>query len=50
VGFGAALRRLRRLALALALLWHRTPPSVGVLDRLSRWRPQGRRGAQCGRR
>jgi len=45
-----AVTRLRRLWLTLALLVLRPHPSVGVLARLSRWRPQGRRGRQCGRR
>lgn len=37
----------RRLWLTLALLWHRPPPSVGVLHRLHR--PRDARGSRCGR-
>lgn len=44
------MTRLRRALLTLALLWHRPRPSVGVLARLSRWRPQGWRGVRCDRR
>lgn len=39
-----------RLWLAGVLWVLDPPPSAGVLARLSRWRPQGRRGRQCGRR
>ncbi len=44
------MTRLRRVWLGALLLVWRPRPSVGVLARLSRWRPQGRRGRQCGRR
>jgi len=45
------MTRLRRLWLTVLLLWHRPPPSAGVLDRLSRrgHRPRDARGSRCGR-
>lgn len=38
-----------RVALAVLLAVHRTPPSVGVLYRLSRWGRRDARGSRCGR-
>lgn len=38
-----------RVGLALTLAVYRTPPSVGVLYRLSRWGRRDARGSRCGR-
>lgn len=43
------MKRLRVLALCVLLLALRTPPSVGVLYRLSRWGRRDARGSRCGR-